>query len=117
MKSANETLIQYLIDHPEKYPEVLKFSINLMLSDNLSIVNPEEGLLAIEMAEGVPKCSSKMYQDYLKLQNEFFIRYWRQQLAPFMTREAFLIFLESCGGSDMSANFADDCLAHLQKNP
>lgn len=114
MQQRQQNLLNYLDEHPEKHSEAMKFMVDFMASDNQFVVNPEEGLMAMESDNEVPRCSSEMYRDYLRIQNEFFVNYWRTHIAPVMSPSALAHFLRACGQIDLSENFEDACLKKLQ---
>ena len=97
---------------PEKFEEMKSFFLDWMGSEMPYIINPEEGLAALE---GSPfNLSYPLYQEYLKEQNAFFAKYWHEELMPNMTPEAFLLFLDQNTGMDVPSDFKAKLLAYCE---
>ena len=106
-------LIKHLEENPKKAGEAKQFLLDWMTKDTSTLVNPEEGIVAIEKSESQPLCQSKLYKEWMQWREEMFSRFWAERIIPSMSGPALVEFFKTCGTIDLGAEFEQQCLDYL----
>lgn len=110
-----DSLIAYLQAHPEATDEAKQFMLDWMSSVPYTMVNPEEGITAIEHVQQSKFCESDLYKKWMKFRLDTFSQFWAEHVAPEMNKDSLVRFLELMGGLDLTEAFGPSCLAHLSR--
>ena len=113
-KSERDELISYLRGNPKKIEEAKQFLLDWMSSDPSTVVNPEEGLMAIARNEKQELHKSDLYKEWMSRREEMFMRFWVERVMPHMSGPDLEKFFQTCGYIDLGEKFEEQCLKYLR---
>tara|TARA_R110001632_G_scaffold200941_8_gene323686 strand:+ start:2815 stop:3186 length:372 start_codon:yes stop_codon:yes gene_type:complete len=113
-KSECDELISYLRGNPKKIEEAKQFLLDWMSSDPSTVVNPEEGLMAIARNEKQELHKSDLYKEWMSRREEMFMRFWVERVMPHMSGPDLEKFFQTCGYIDLGEKFEEQCLKYLR---